>query len=63
MSGQLGDCLLHLDHHELREECYLAISAKYADYIVRRRLTLEQAGLLYALDYEHACLMEAWRLG
>lgn len=47
----------------LTAECYEAISVKFADYILRRALTLDQARSMYVTDYEHACLMQSWTLG
>lgn len=60
---QLGDCLLHLEHHELTAQCYELISIHFTGYILGRGMNLAQAHLAYAREYEWACLRAAWSLG
>lgn len=58
MSEHLGDCLLHRRHHALSAECYVAISERFARYVLTYDLTYHEARDQYALDYEQACLYE-----
>lgn len=58
MSQELGDCLLHLEHHNLGEECYKYVSQRFSHFIVDRQMSSVSARNAYQAEYEAGIMFE-----